>query len=118
MSREEEPIRISNSPGSAFQLLVVVSQNWKARGSSRNGIVADWPGSRKGLANALSSLGGRRTDASTSRTYTCTPSAPARSPVFVTVTPMGTGWSTANSPCGGWIFLYANVVYERPWPNG
>jgi len=86
MSREDAPTRSSKAPASTTQARVSSSHVAKARRSSESVTESVAPGSRATLANALSSCSGRSTVDSTSWTYTCTTSLPARPPVLVTLT--------------------------------
>ena len=68
MSTEEAPTSTSNSPASTSQSCAATSHTAKARRSNRITTSWDSPGCRWTLAKPRSSLSGRQTDDSTSRT--------------------------------------------------
>ena len=86
MSMDDDPTSNSNSPASTSQSWDTTSHTANARRSSRMVTFCDSPGASATFAKALSSFAGRYTVDSTSLTYTCTTSLPARLPVLVTVT--------------------------------
>src|SRR5262249_50823903 len=82
MSREDAPSRTSNVPASTTQPPSQTANAWRSSVTATSRLS---PGSSHTLANAFSSWATLYTVDSTSWTYTCTTSLPARSPVLVTV---------------------------------
>jgi len=79
MSFDEPPIITRNVPGSTTHRSVA-SSICRCSGPSSKTTSFAWPGSRWTRSNPFSSMTGRATDASTSRTSSCTTSSPARAP--------------------------------------
>ena len=86
-------------------------------GVTVNDTRADWPGLSVTLSKPASERGGSPVDDG-SPTYSWATSLPARCPVLVTVAETRTSCvpvTDARSMCRP---LNANVVYDRPYPNG
>src|SRR5690606_39561612 len=113
-SAEERATTTSNRPASTSQSCASTSHTANERRVRGISTVSLWPGSRCTFANPASSLSGRGTLDSTSRTYTCTTSEPRRSPVLVT-----RARTVSSVPCPSTSMSdQSKVVYDSPNPKG
>ena len=99
ISSDELPIISSNSPTSQTRCISTPVNDKSNRGLRVKLTVRVSPRVRTIFSNRTNSFAGRTTEATQSRKYTCTTSAPERDPVFVTVIENCTSSSTATSDC-------------------
>lgn len=102
-----------NAPGSTT-VLPDASSSERSSEPSLNVTWRDWPGWSVTRSKPRSALTGRVTEATVSRTYSCTTSSPARRPTLRTVALTLTDPSAAIDPGVTARSLSANLVYERP----